>query len=490
MSDPNTPDDAGDSAVEKTTGKQPSLMNIKTIPTNSLMRVESDVLEPLTFSQSEATWELQPKGFLHPNSAIEVGFDVQATLERAFPFINVGVHSIVRRAVLRTSAGRVINDTDDWNSLQATNSMFISSSANLEREQYTSGRLMNFKTYYALNSDVRNTANNLTNTGGYYVDSGNERNQTNSGLGVLTENEGIRVKEHLLNRSESTFQIKLHELFPYMKAGNQVPLFLLPNERIIVQLFWANPSGTDRFALNGTVASNPADQPILLNRGKCKFIADYSFYDGELMDKFRDEYDGGMQFNYNDTRLSKQSVSVANALGNVRNIGGNGMIVDDVIWAFSQDTGSELNLIGQFTQEAPTVLNGTTRNRLTSNLFINSEFLYPQDVVNPARHFHNLKEATGKIPFITRECYSGQGLEGLQRGLFTFAFEGRDQGAELSGQFFAQGFRTAGLNKRIDNTGIKLHTDAIMENVMTQRAWLNIRRYVVISDGHLETYFL
>ena len=491
MSDPNTPDDAGDTApVDANRSNQPSLLNIKSIPTNSLMRVESDVLEPLTFSQSEAIWEFQPKGFLHPNSAIELGFSVGGAT-RAFPFLGVGVHSIVRRAVLRTTAGRVINDTDDWNKLQAVNSMFFNNSSNKNREQYTSGRQVDFNVQYAVGSDTDTTDRTTVaaGTGGYGLC--NNYDYCEVAPAALRDGEqGANVQKHLLNSAESTWQIKLHELFPYMKAGNQLPLFLLPNEKIQVVLYWANTAGTDRFAISqADETAGRTDEVINLVQGSCKIIADYSFYDGVLMDRFREEYKNGMQFSYNDTRLSKQSLTIANALNNVRNIGGNGMLVDSVVWNYNPDDGSELNLLGPFIGEAPSI-DDVTRNRLTSNLFINSEFLFPQSVSNPARQFHNLKEATGSVPFISRQCYSGQGVEGLVSGATVHAFEGRAQVGDLSGQFFHQGFRTSGLSQRIDNTGIKLHTDAIMGAATTQRAWLDIKRYVVISDSHLECYYV
>ena len=493
MSDPMTPDDAGDTAPAKdnaSRNNQPSIMNIKTMPTNSLMRVESDVLEPLTFSQSEAVWELQPKGFLHPNSAIEIGMAVGGAT-RAFPYLNVGVHSLVRRAVLRTNAGRVINDTDDWNNLQSVNSMFLNNSSNKEREQYMSGRQMDFCVTYAEGTDVSTTdrATVAAGEGGYSVCNNLDLCEiapiTLAGGG----SQGQNVQSHLLNTSESTYQIKLHELFPYFKAGNQMPLFLLPNERIQVVLYWAETLGTNRLCISqADETAARIDEIISLTQGKCKFIADYTFYDGELMDKFRQDYEKGMRFNYTDTRLSKQTVIVADAVSNVRNVGGNGMLVDSVVWNY-QTPGSELNLIGAFNASAPSVV-GVSRELLTSNLFINSEFLFPQSVTNPARHFHNLKESTQSVPFITRQCYSGQGIEGLVSGVTTHAFEGRNQAAELGGEFFHQGFRTSGLGRRIDNSGIRLHSSCVLPANSTQRAWLDIKRYLVISDGHLETYYL
>ena len=99
------------------------------------------------------------------------------------------------------------------------------------------------------------------------------------------------------------------------------------------------------------------------------------------------------------------------------------------------------------------------------------------------------------VPFISREGYSGAGIGGLVSENWQ-DFEGREQVSELSGAFFSQGFLTRGLGQRIDNRGIDLHSDCTMPDIsgdtiktFTQRAWLEIRRYVIIKDGHLECYF-
>ena len=162
--------DASDTApAQNNSNQSPSILNIKSMETNTLMRYESDVLEPLTFSQSEAVWELQPKGFLHPGSSITIAIDKNSTLTRAFPYLGVGVQGLVRRAVLRTTAGRVINDTDDFNHLQSVKSMFVNNSVNKEREQFVSGRAIDFEMYYDQGSDVKASE-------GYGLSNGNELN--------------------------------------------------------------------------------------------------------------------------------------------------------------------------------------------------------------------------------------------------------------------------------------------------------------------------
>lgn len=476
--------DASDTAkAENNSSKQPSILNIKSMETNTLMRVESDILTPLTFSQSECVFELQPKGFLHPGSSVMVSLDAGSTdaLKDAFPYTGIGIQSLCRRVQLRTTAGRVINDTDDWNDLQAVRSMFVENSICKEREQFLSGRQTDFDLYYDADSDVKASFYGLGN--------GMELNRATGDVAVMGR-EGLSTRPVIRNKAEPEFQLKISDLFNYCKAGNQLPLAFLPDERIQIVLYWSDEA--KRLALpSSSDASSPASFQI--KKADCKFIADYTYYSGEIMEEMREEFSGGMEFEYTDYLLSKQSVNQARALNNVRNLGGNGMVVDSVLWSMNVDSFDDTSLLGRFTGEAPTALGGSgnlDRNVMTTNLFMNSEFLYPQDIKNPARQFHNLKEAEGMVPFVSRTLYSGQGDEAMSNANST-QYEGRGQSTDLAGKFFHQGFRTSGLSTRVDNRGVDLHMSAPMEDrTFTQRAWLEVKRYVVISDGHLECYYV
>jgi len=465
---------------------QPSILNIKSMETNTLMRVESDILEPQIFqdvaSGGQCIFEISPKGFLHPGSAISIALDLQSgVLAQAFPYVNLGINSLIRRAVLRTTAGRVINDTDDFGQLSCLRSMFVENSVNREREQFLTGRQIDFDLYYDDSSDVKASFYGLGN--------GMELNKATGTL-ATSGRQGLSTQPAIRNVAKPEFQIKLHDLFGYCRDGNQLPLFLLPNERIQIVLYWSEQA--QRLGLPATAdGSSPGSSTI--RKQDVKFIADYTFYNGDIMEKYRDEFADGLTFNYTDYQLSKQTVSQAGALNNVRNLGGNGRVIDGVLWSMNIDSLADTELCGRFTSEAPSDLGGAGNldvNEMTTNLFINSEFLYPQSVKNPARQFHNLKEASGMVPFVSRCLYSGQGDEAMSDDA-SVRFEGREQLSDLAGSFFHQGFRTSGLATRVDNRGIDLHMSATMDaQTFTQRAWLEVKRYVVISDGHLETFYV
>jgi len=472
---------------------QPNFMNLKSLPVNTAQKIESDVLEPLTFSQSEATWEFAPKGFLHPGTKISIGF--KANGDNGFPFIATGISSIVRRAVLRTTAGRVICDTDSYAHLEGVKSLSVKNSAQKEREQYLNGRCVDFEVVYDVDSSTKAT--------GYGLSNGREYNQSQTQFGQL----GLEPKQFLRNSKTPVFSIALHQLFPYLKEGNQLPLFMMPNERIQVQLFWDNNNGANDNKNRLAVATNRATGGLAveIDQRECKVIADYVFFDGESMSKFA-EQNKDLTFSYFDYRLSTQTLKAENVdvLTNqpvtapVRNLGGQGMFVTKVYVGYENANHSETALLGRFMSRGmASTTGGDARQDLESNLFINSEFMFPQSIKNSARQYHNLKETLGMVPFITREAYSGEGGGGIIPTGNQAEFAGRHQDVNLSHNFFYQGFLTRGLNARVDPRGIDLHMKAPLPSLSTatiksynQRAWLEIRRYATIIDGHLECYYV
>ena len=120
---------------------------------------------------------------------------------------------------------------------------------------------------------------------------------------------------------------------------------------------------------------------------------------------------------------------------------------------------------------------------LVSNVKYNGQFLYPIDVNNYARHFHNVQQAEGTQPFVPKACYS---LE--MDNLSTNEFEGRDVN-HLAGRFFRQAYR---MNKgeRVNARGIELYHNYTKMHIhtYTQRVYLETAKFANLSNGVLVCY--
>ena len=166
------------------------------------------------------------------------------------------------------------------------------------------------------------------------------------------------------------------------------------------------------------------------------------------------------------------------------------MVVSKVIAGYEFETADpHKHLVGTYNAVAPSfdAVKTKQRQELKSNLFVNSRFLYPQTVVNPATHFHHLIGSQGSPTFVSRDHYSGEGggLSSINLG----KYESREPSGDLRGTQFWQGDKLLGVD-RVDSRGIDLHMDMPVANsIHTQRAWLEVLRYATLVDGEFNCYF-
>ena len=136
----------------------------------------------------------------------------------------------------------------------------------------------------------------------------------------------------------------------------------------------------------------------------------------------------------------------------------------------------------------------------TLNLKYNDTFLYPIDVNNTARHFHNTASAEGLVPFTTREVFGGEG-ESLSTGSWAVAgdsksFTGKPGTSHiadnLSGAAFYCGFRLND-NTRINSRGIELYSTWSNSTATTagyvQRVWLETIKQLTLNNGRVEIQY-
>ena len=125
----------------------PDLMKIGAVPSNTLMDVETDILEPVVQSETFCRFRLQNKGILHSNSKLTFAVNGGLTAapgqpdDNAFFPLNIGVNSLIERCVLK-SGTKTLCETDGFNQFMAYRSMFINPQHNKQREAFTTGRMM------------------------------------------------------------------------------------------------------------------------------------------------------------------------------------------------------------------------------------------------------------------------------------------------------------------------------------------------------------
>jgi hypothetical protein len=452
----------------------PNFLMLDQIPANYTQQLETDLLEPVVFSQGGTTTDgfcrftLQNKGFLHSHSKLFIALKPGANVNNAFLQPHVGIGQVVKKAVLKIG-NKTLNEIDSWSALHAVKSSLISNENQLEREMYLTGRSLNHGFVYNDSSKV--FADNMGLDNGVEYDTDDD----------LLQPTWARMNASATDECPS-YSIDLSDLFPFLKV-NQLPLYLIKEPINIEITFY--PTVDHRVQISDTDTTDVACEIV---RDQLKFCADYIFYGtSDEMDRFAMGRGKDLNFTFVDYRLVEHSTTTAQlGSGLVRNLGMANRMVPRVITLFNDSTDAhEETICGRNNSQAPFIsANGVTGD-VKYNLRYNDRFEFTSDVDNLARLFSIFQQSEG-VPFIARQEFS---LAGAISGGFTDReYNTRDQ-TELEAQFFNLSTRLT--NGRVGQRGIELHVtyeaDPTRECDLL-RCYCEYIRVARLENGYFEVY--
>ncbi len=482
----------------------PDLVKIGSVATDTAINVQTDILDPVIFSEREARFVLDNKGILHSNSRItfatagDTGTDDQG---RAFFPAGVGVHSLIQRASLRIGT-KTVCEIEDYAHFAAYETTFLPPDAIKEREGVMSGRMMSIAPVL----DERSASFASASNSASITESISEAKsiQIENGMNVVLQGadellfkpitkEAIpdpsrTIFDYQKESNKPTYSIMLADLFPFLKT-NQLPLFMMSEQVSIHLTFTPFESGQVSSRVSCTGATDLTKDASLV-RTDCQLISDYIFYPQEMMEQYR-QANSNMQFAYVDYQFVKRTVSATEySTGLIQNVGGAGRVVNKVFCGAQTSTGKQGELLNQYVAEGPAI-SSTTTGTVSTNLKYNDNFLYPIDVVNDARHYHNVFQSEGRVPYISRDLYRGEGqlATTLAKTPGSIDFEGYTAEEDLRQKFFYTAYR---LNKgeRVNSRGIELYdTRKTMSGSSTLRCWLQVMKVASLKDGMFSMAF-
>ena len=493
---------------------RPELLRMKPTEYVSGQEIESDVLRPVVFSSDNrfCRFELEPKGHLSSSSSISFSITPNSGATRVFVPPNIGIHSLIERAVLRTTSGRVICDVEEFGHFSSLKSMLKDNDSQTQREQYLSGRDMDYELVYNENDNTASDQYGLSNGREYtehsILDSTNASSQGKAQVAGLGHHnfQYITTQDGRKDLSPS-FSIVLHDLFPFLKSSmNRLPLFMFENDRIQIELYFT-PTTQSRVCLV-KADDGKNDLVFSVDQNSVELISDHIFYPQMSLQQMKDAEPS--QMGYFDYTLSRQTITsqatpaadgttLDTAQRNVRNVGGASRIVTKVYSAYVPTGNKEQGLLNKYTALAMTPT-ANESGELESNLFFNERFLYPLNVKNNARHYFNLGDADKRHYHTSREVYSASGNALMPTaGGGDYHYEGRAQKGNLAGKQFWQGFR---LNRgeRVGTKGIDVHMNArgvngsgagLPDGTYTQYVYLEVLRTLTMdkNTGQIEVLF-
>ena len=450
----------------------PNFIKLDQIPTNYVQQLETDLLEPVVFSQGSSTndgfcrFTLQNKGFLHSHSKLFVALKPTATNTRNYLQPHVGIGQIIKKAVLKIG-NKTLNEVDSWQGLYAVKSSLITNENNVEREQYLTGRVMNHGFRYDDTSSVVAPDYGLDNSVEYNTNDLSVPNWANM--------------DHSKPEECPSYMIDLCDMFSFLKV-HQLPLYMI-SEPINIELTFV-PQDKERVQIPSTGTSDVSTEIV---RDELKFCADYIYYGAsDEMQRFANA-NKDMSFSFVDYRLVEHTISATElASGVVRNLGMANRIVPRVITLFADTGFDEDSILGKNNSIAPLVNATGDKPDLKYNIRYNDRFEFTSDIDNVARLF-SMTTHSESVPFITRSEFSSQAVSG---GIATDTYEGRNQQDNLDGHFF--NLSTKLTNGRVGQRGLELHVSGTFPSVGRVpdllRCYCEYVRVARLVDGMFEVY--
>jgi hypothetical protein len=457
----------------------PDFLKLSSVPINYLQQLETDLLEPVVFNDGSGStvdgfcrFTLQNKGFLHSHSKLFLSLVPGTGVTRAIFPPNVGIGSVISRAVLKIG-NKVLNEITDWDYLHAMQSTKISNENNVERELYTTGRYLNHAFNYTPGLDQ--------NASTYGISVGRDAGAVVGGANATMKMLPFAIMDVTTVAESPSYAIDLSDLFPFLKV-HSLPLYIC-DEPINIELTFRPPESHRVCKITGA-----AGAAFVIDQNELKFCADYIYYGaGDEMERFAQQ-NKSMSFSFVDYRgITTTTTQAALQSTVIRNIGMASRQVNKVITSIGIDRLGEDELLLQLGGQS-TLVEGAgdgvgATGSIEYNIRYNDRFEFSSNVTNTARLFSLLQDAEG-VCFVTRDEYSGQG-GGLSPDL---AFETFDQETQLQGEFFFNSTKLTG--GRVGQRGIELHlteTDS-KAAVTTMRNWCEYMRVATLEDGIMNIY--
>ena len=466
-------------------GQIPDLIKIGSVNTNTEISVDTDVLDPVISNENFMRYRLQNKGILHSNSKLTFSVTSSGGVDAFYP-VNIGAMGLIERCRLVVGT-KTLCETQDFAHFQGFKSMFINPEHNKQRESVTTGRQVCRKWLYdnGNNASTGGPSQSSTNASDYILDIGREIDK----FGKTEANQDTRLFKYQLIENTPVYQIPLSELFPFLKM-NQLPLYMMKEEVTIELFFQTDPKLRACIGSAGT-----ADQTYTVNSSDCQMVADYIYYPQEMMMAYQNA-NQNMSFSYVDYRIARHTIVGASGVQNqqILNVGGAGRVVNKLFFGLSTSGNNATTILNNYSAAGPTApaMIGATSDRygeFTHNVKYNDNLLYPVDVTNKARMFHNITQAEGGVPFVSRDEYTDEG------DLVSVTdFMGRELVDIENESFYVEDRLNRG--ERINSRGIELYNtwnylqdgDATPVNY-TLRCWIELVRFATLTNGYMSIGF-
>ena len=476
----------------------PDILNVKTLPTIDNMEIKTEVLDPITATNSEVVFQIPKNGILDGGSFVSLAVRTASGVADAFLPLKTGIHGLIRNAYLM-SGSKVIASTEEYGHYQTMIRQFETPEHREYVEQVKSGNSVDRF------NEVANTTGRIIPKDLVYTVFATDA----SARAVVPD----FIKPTDNDATTPVFSVPLSHLIPFMRS-RQLPLYAM-KENVFLRLVF----NTQTTVGGGTICCFPAGSAssgvVVPSLSNIKFYSDHLYYEDGTMDATRKAIfsENGLTYLYEDSVLTNSQIpSVANPTAPAiaeqrieRDIAVSGRTVRNLLIQ-EKEQGVSHNLLGVYISKC------LTTNDLV-NFRINEQRLYDRDLENPA-HKHNeltqvmgkplqvptqlysfdtdTSKATANNPLVQNSVYAGGQIEGhaLPDGVnTTLTNDIRATSHYVGVDLTTSGMNVLGNGKRI---GVKpiiisktIKRTAGNQTARELRCWASVERLITIRNGEV-----
>lgn len=365
----------------------PSALQMSTVPSIDNMNIKTEVLDPITITQTQAVFQIPKTGILDGGSMVQLG--VEAHPDLFFP-LNTGIHGLVKSCFLKVG-GKVLASNDDYAHYTTMTRQFESPEHRAFVDMVKSGACGD---RWAETESGRIGYRDLESV----LDSGTPADSTSD----VPE----FIRPTLDSSTTPLFSVPLSTLIPMMRSRT-MPLMALKEHVYIELQFHTQTAAGDIGTICCRKEGSTASPAVAVSTSNIKFISDHLYYTDERMDEVvqRSLSDGGLSILYEDLITTFSDVpALAAPAGQVlpqkveRQIAVSGRTVRNIMVA-EKEVGHKSVVLGDYVSTDLIIPS-------SYNFRINDQRIYDRDVVAPPRKYTELSGVMGKPLMVPNQMYS------------------------------------------------------------------------------------
>lgn len=380
----------------------PDVLQVKPLPTIDTMKIDTQVLDPITITESQAVFQIPMNGILDGGSYLQLGAKCAAGVNDCFFPIATGVSALIENVQLKIG-GQVVSSTEDFGHYNTMMRQFQTPEhrafVGMVKEGATGDRF------------ATNEGSAGGNTAGGRV--GYRDLAYNAGANAAEVPNFVRLTSD--DATTPLFSLPLSTLIPMMRS-RQLPLFAM-KDNVYLEINFKRQTSVAEI---GNVAcfgvpepATDANATIRISSPNIKFVSDHLYYTDETMNQTASAIaaEGGLAFLYEDLILTTSQVEAAAqpALGAItqqvvqRQIAVSGRVVRSLMISDrkQQLSGGVNNhrVLGAYISQPP-----TTNSEL--NYRVNDLRIFDRPLVAPTQKYHQLALTAGRPLMVSSQSYS------------------------------------------------------------------------------------